>query len=89
MQCSPEHSQRVVVGDVILPLAALPREHVNEDVVTAVAAHSICGRGVAWHIVGSWVAVEAMQVVGYDVGVMVCLRPLWAVILQAWLKFGT
>ena len=82
MQCSPEHSQRVVVGDVILPLAALPREDVNEDVVTVVAGHSICGRGVARHIVGPWVAIEAVQVIGYNVGVVVGLRPLWSVSLQ-------
>ena len=76
---SPEHAQRVLLGDIVLPLRALPREDVSKDVVSAVAGHAVCGRGVAGHILGAWVAHEAVQVVGQDVGV---LKAIGALILQ-------
>ena len=61
-------------GDIILIVLTLPRQDILIDVITPVAGDPSV-RVIAWDVVCAWVAVDAMQVVGIDVGVRLVVVP--------------
>ena len=78
---SPKCARRHDTGNVILVLGALPRQDVGIDVVPPVAWDARRWRGVAWNIIGAWIAIVPMEVVRCYVRVSVAL-----VILQGDVK---
>lgn len=77
VRVQPEHARRMVGGEVILVVRAGARDDVVEDVVAAPARDGGVERRVAGRRVGARVAVEAVQMAGEDVGVLL------AIVLQA------